>query len=90
MQGPKCNALSMSEEGTEDSGHNGGDEGNATRILRRCLQKAFRIENEVPDTTSEFQVIELAFCIPFYQRSNNSSGKFSLSTAYLKYHLRIF
>jgi cohesin loading factor subunit SCC2 len=49
----------MSEEGTEDSGHNGGDEGNATRILRRCLQKAFRIENEVPDTTSEFQVIDI-------------------------------
>ena len=46
----------MSEEGTEDSGHNGSDKGNAFQILRRCLQKAFRIENEVRDTTSEFQV----------------------------------
>ncbi|KAH8587018.1 hypothetical protein B0O99DRAFT_694928 [Bisporella sp. PMI_857] len=54
MQRPKY----VSRRGTEDSGHNGGDKGTATQILRRCLQKAFRIENEVPDTTSEFQVID--------------------------------
>jgi cohesin loading factor subunit SCC2 len=64
MKGAKCNAdldvLSTSVEGgTEDSGHNDGDKRAAARILHRSLQKAFKIENELPDTTSEFQVFDI-------------------------------
>ncbi|KAH6668494.1 sister chromatid cohesion C-terminus-domain-containing protein [Halenospora varia] len=48
----------MSVEGrTEDSGHNEGRA--AAQILHRSLQKAFKIENEITDTTSEFEVIDI-------------------------------
>jgi cohesin loading factor subunit SCC2 len=64
MKGAKCNAdldlPSMSVEvGTEGSGHNDDDKGTAAQTLHRSLQKAFKIENEIPDTTSEFQVIDI-------------------------------
>ena len=60
MKGSKCNAnlLNMSVEGrTEDSGHKEGRA--AAQILHRSLQKAFKIENEIPSTTSEFQEIDI-------------------------------
>jgi cohesin loading factor subunit SCC2 len=64
MKGSKCNTdldlPSMSVEvGTENSGHNDCDKTAAARVLHRSLQKAFKVENEIPGTTSEFQVIDI-------------------------------
>lgn len=75
MKGPKCNAyfdlqnLSV-EARTEDLGHNDCDKNAAAQILHRSLQKAFKIENEIPDT-NEFQVIEIATIGRMYSALSN-------------------
>ncbi|KAH7418634.1 sister chromatid cohesion C-terminus-domain-containing protein [Cadophora sp. MPI-SDFR-AT-0126] len=47
------------EVGTEGSGYNDCDKKAAAQTLYRSLQEAFKIEKEIPDTASEFQVIDI-------------------------------
>lgn len=64
MEGPNCTAFLdvqcvSVDVGTEDIGQNGGDKEAAAVMLHRSLQEAFKAENELSDTISEFQTIEI-------------------------------
>ncbi|KAL5350948.1 Sister chromatid cohesion protein 2 [Pseudogymnoascus australis] len=59
MKEPKSNGVLDFQSLLVDSGYNGDDKKAAAVMLYCSLREAFNIENEIADTTNEFQAIDI-------------------------------